>query len=68
MRYGFKDIGSVILPLEDSFVRKLSEGGVCRIILTRSHEAPIDKRLNASSNVYMGRIFCNFKHGYSIYI
>ena len=27
-RYGFQNIGRVILPLEDSFVRKLSEGGV----------------------------------------
>ena len=27
-RDGFQDIGRVILPLEDSFVRKLSEGGV----------------------------------------
>ena len=28
---GFQNIGRIILPLEDRFVRKLSEGGVCMI-------------------------------------
>ena len=32
-RYGFQNIGRVILPLEDSFVRKLSEGGVFKFLV-----------------------------------
>ena len=61
-RYGFQNIGRVILPLEDSFVRKLSEGGV-HVHIYFSCITPHDQM----SSDHMGVPPAEFKKGNSLW-